>query len=95
MTIEQIVEIPADRRLVLDVPPEIPTGRVILTFSPADTEKQRKLSAFRQLTREVTELSKTDPLPPSFDEILRTPFRLRELAGGEPRAERPTDITGL
>jgi hypothetical protein len=81
MTIEQIVEIPADRRLVLDVPPEIPAGRVILTFSPAeDTEKQQKLSAFRQLTQEVTELSKTDPLPSSFDEILMSPFRLRELA---------------
>jgi hypothetical protein len=35
MTVEQIVEIPADRRLVLNVPPEIPAGRVILTFSPA------------------------------------------------------------
>jgi hypothetical protein len=81
MTIEQIVEIPADRRLVLDVPPEIPVGRIVLTFSPAaDTTKQQKLSAFRQLTREVTELSKTDPLPPSFDEILKTPFRLRELS---------------
>jgi hypothetical protein len=34
MTIEQIVEIPADRRLVLDLPREIPTGRVRLTFTP-------------------------------------------------------------
>jgi hypothetical protein len=39
-------------------------------------EKQQKLSAFRQLTQEVTELSKTDPLPPAFDEILGSPFRL-------------------
>jgi hypothetical protein len=81
MIIEQTVEIPADRRLVLDVPPEIPTGRVILTFSPVDAEKQQKLAAFRQLTREVTELSKIDPLPPVFDEILSSPFRLRELSG--------------
>ncbi|MDR1576539.1 MAG: hypothetical protein LBS37_11085 [Treponema sp.] len=27
MTIEQTVEIPADHRLVIEVPPEIPTGR--------------------------------------------------------------------
>jgi hypothetical protein len=80
MIVEQIVEIPSDHRLVLDVPPGIPAGRTILTFSPiADTEKQRKLSAFRQLTQEVAELNKTDPLPSSFDEILKTPFRLREL----------------
>ena len=35
MTITQTVEIPADRRLTIDVPPEIPTGKVILTFKPA------------------------------------------------------------
>jgi len=35
MTIEQIVEIPADRRIILEVPPQVPEGRVILTFTPA------------------------------------------------------------
>jgi hypothetical protein len=35
MRIEQTIEIPADRRIVIDVPPEIPMGRVILTFTPA------------------------------------------------------------
>jgi hypothetical protein len=35
MSVTQTVEIPADRRITLDVPPEIPTGRVILTFTPA------------------------------------------------------------
>ena len=35
MTIEQTVEIPADHRLVLDVPREIPAGTTILTFTPA------------------------------------------------------------
>ena len=34
MNITQTIEIPADRRLVLNVPPQIPTGRVILTFTP-------------------------------------------------------------
>jgi hypothetical protein len=36
MVIEQTVDIPASRRLVLDVPQEVPAGRVILTFTPAD-----------------------------------------------------------
>jgi hypothetical protein len=35
MTIEQTVEIPADHRLTLEVPPEIPAGRTILAFTPA------------------------------------------------------------
>jgi hypothetical protein len=34
MTIEQIVEVPANHRITIDVPPEIPAGKtnVILTF---------------------------------------------------------------
>ena len=35
MTITQTVEIPADRRITLEIPPQIPTGKVILTFTPA------------------------------------------------------------
>jgi len=35
MTVEQIVEIPANRRLTIEVPREIPTGRTILAFTPA------------------------------------------------------------
>ncbi|MHC6203018.1 hypothetical protein ACYULU_07475 [Breznakiellaceae bacterium SP9] len=34
MTIEQTVEIPASRRLTIDVPPGVPAGRVVLTFTP-------------------------------------------------------------
>jgi hypothetical protein len=35
MTIEQTVEISADHRLVIEVPPEIPAGRAVLAFTPA------------------------------------------------------------
>ncbi|MDR2143841.1 MAG: hypothetical protein LBP29_05685 [Treponema sp.] len=35
MVIEQTVEIPASRRLTIEVPPEVPAGRTILTFTPA------------------------------------------------------------
>jgi hypothetical protein len=34
MTIEQTVEIPASRRLTIDVPPGVPVGRVVLAFTP-------------------------------------------------------------
>jgi len=38
MTITQTIEIPADRRIT--VPGEVPTGPVILTFTPASAVKQ-------------------------------------------------------
>jgi hypothetical protein len=36
-----------------------------------------RLAAFRQLTQEIIELNKTEPLPPEFDEILSRRVRLR------------------
>ncbi|GHU48606.1 hypothetical protein FACS1894200_06010 [Spirochaetia bacterium] len=57
MTIEQIVELPASHRLVLEVPREIPAGRVILTFTPASSDLlvagKAKSRAARQKLREL------------------------------------------
>jgi hypothetical protein len=39
MTITQTVVIPPDRRLVIDVPNEVPVGRVVLAFTPAPVKK--------------------------------------------------------
>ena len=41
MTITQTVEIPVDHRLTIDVPPEVPAGPVILTFTPARTNREK------------------------------------------------------
>ncbi|GHV93368.1 hypothetical protein AGMMS50268_38710 [Spirochaetia bacterium] len=38
MTIEQTVDIPANHRLTIDVPRDIPAGRTILAFTPAPAE---------------------------------------------------------
>ena len=35
MIIERTIEVPPNRRITLDVPPQIPVGKVILTFTPA------------------------------------------------------------
>jgi hypothetical protein len=35
MTIEQTIEVPASRRMTIEIPREIPSGRTILTFTPA------------------------------------------------------------
>ena len=36
MTITQTVDIPADRRITIDVPREIPEGKTIIAFTPVD-----------------------------------------------------------
>jgi hypothetical protein len=35
MTVTQTVDIPADHRLIIDVPREVPAGRAVLSFTPA------------------------------------------------------------
>jgi len=40
MSVTQTVEIPVSRRLVIDVPPEVPTGRVEIRYFPASTGKE-------------------------------------------------------
>ena len=42
MTIEQTVEVPADHRLIIDVPSEIPAGPVVLTFTPKAAKQEQK-----------------------------------------------------
>jgi hypothetical protein len=39
MSVTQAVEIPANHRLTIDVPREVPAGPVILTFTPAAAKK--------------------------------------------------------
>jgi hypothetical protein len=41
MSITQTVDIPDSHRLTIDVPREIPSGRAILTFTPAKPEPQK------------------------------------------------------
>ena len=45
MTIEQTIEIPASRRITLEVPPELPTGKakVELTITPETMPKEKKV----------------------------------------------------
>ena len=35
MSVTQTVEIPVNHRLVIDVPPEVPAGRAIISYTPA------------------------------------------------------------
>ena len=42
MTITQTIEVPANRRITLEVPREVPTGPVILTFTPKAPAQEPK-----------------------------------------------------
>jgi len=39
MTMTQTVNIPADHRLVIDVPREVPEGPTVIAFTPAKAER--------------------------------------------------------
>jgi len=39
MAITQTVNIPVSRRLIIEVPIEVPSGRTVLTFTPATTKR--------------------------------------------------------
>ena len=49
MTVTQTVEIPANRRLVIDVPPEIPAEKVVLIFKSAAEDAE---TAYTTLSKE-------------------------------------------
>jgi len=42
MSLEQTVEIPLNHQLFIAVPPEIPAGKAILTFTPLSVSKDLK-----------------------------------------------------
>jgi hypothetical protein len=42
MTIQQTVEIPASHRLTIDVPPEVPAGAAVVTFTAAEPERKKE-----------------------------------------------------
>jgi len=65
MMIEQIVEVPVNHRMIIDVPLEIPAGSVILAFRPAtdqraDKVKQMNRTSFTNRLEEVRQLLKKE-----------------------------------
>jgi len=45
MTVEQIIEIPADRRIAIEVPRTVPVGKTILSFTPVSASQTADVSA--------------------------------------------------
>jgi hypothetical protein len=69
MIIEQTINVPANHRLTIEVPQEVPAGRTILTFTPAPGGETVSID---ELTRELRELCKDSTLTvDSFLEMRR------------------------
>jgi len=66
--IQQTVEIPANRRLTLEVPREIPVGKVILTFTPVSVRPERPAER-DTLARRTGFLEGQVSVPPDFDTL--------------------------
>jgi len=80
MTIEQTVEIPADRRITLEVPPDVPAGKahVIIQFPvretaypvvPPDEKGKMSSPAFREALRRSYGAWKDNPWTNCIEDI--------------------------
>jgi hypothetical protein len=76
MTVTQTVDIPADRRITLEVPREVPTGRTILAFTPVDKFDPEKA---REAIKNCSGLAKRMGINLSSDEFLEMRRKDREL----------------
>ena len=80
MTVTQTVEIPADRRITIEVPKEVPVGKVILTFKPAlEPSDQRSTGAEGEETV-YSSLSKEKAVSMTAEVIEKYRPALEELA---------------
>jgi hypothetical protein len=61
-TIVQTVNVPADHRLIIEVPPEVPAGRTMLAFTPIPAKRRlstmstEEIAALEARDRELFEL---------------------------------------
>ncbi|MCL2230405.1 MAG: hypothetical protein FWC01_04865 [Treponema sp.] len=53
MTITQTVEIPAEGRRTIDVPSEVPAGKVILTFTPVSESTKYTAMSKEELINKI------------------------------------------
>jgi len=84
MTITQTIDIPADRRITLEVPREVPTGKTIIAFTPASAVKQNITAAIPSKKPGETAVRNT----PRADRLLGAAAGLGDISLDEIRDER-------
>ena len=76
MTVTQTVDIPASHKLTIDVPSEVPEGKTIVTFSPAEEkapdetnkapQRKEEMKLLKQALEEIRNGKAHTPLADSF-----------------------------
>ena len=79
MTIEQTIEIPADRRITMEVPPEIPVGKAIIAFTPVANAPQVGTREKIHITKSMMEALLQDETLLSLSGILHTDMSAEEI----------------
>jgi len=81
MTITQTVEIPTDRRLTINMPPEVPAGRVRIEVKviPFDAKKREKPEKIRLTKQMINEMLQNSPHTRALTGILRTDMTSEEI----------------
>ena len=79
MTITQTVEIPDDRRIILEVPPQIPSGKIIIAFTPVTDVQNNRTENRIHLTKSMMDEIFADETIRSLSGILKTEMSLEEI----------------
>ena len=86
MSITQTVDIPASYRLTIDVPREVPAGRVVLTFTPITDQMSNAVPASGNNPRtaaEALKMAAERAIDPNRKPISRHFGKHRDILGGD------------
>ena len=90
MTITQTVEVPASRRITIEVPREIPPGATIITFTPATLEATAASSSIKRKMTEAEELELINRNAESLNKEAMDALSYQDIDGFEEDFERLT-----
>ena len=80
MTIEQTVEIPANRQITLEVPPQIPTGKARIELKVIPFIKEQDKPVKISLTKQsIEEMLQNSPHTRALTGILHTDMTIEEI----------------
>jgi hypothetical protein len=81
MTIEQIIDIPVDRKISLEIPRAIPEGKTILSFTPVSTA--RAIENTPRTTQEALQIAEAKAADPNRKPLSRHFGTLKGLWDGD------------
>jgi len=87
MSVTQTVEIPVSHRLTIEVPREVPTGRAILTFTPALAKKPADL-------RSTDRMPLPSPLPGGNARTIEEALKSAEEKAKDPNRRPISELFG-